>query len=391
MGAKVRVGLIGCGRRLNGVLNNTMKNSAGNLEVAAVFDPNQESIDHLKENVNIGEGMKVYDDYHALVKDDTLDWIMIGSWNCFHAEQVIAAFEAGKNVFCEKPLATNVEHCLAMRDAWKKSGKEFIIGFVLRYSSHYIQIKNILDSGKIGDIVSMEFNETLNFNHGGYIHADWRRKTEFAGSHILEKCCHDIDLVNWLVGSRARRVASFGNCDFFKPENRDLIEKYGSNNQGAKAFQTWPRALYDKEDRDPFNTDKDIYDNQVAIIEFENNVRSTFHTNCSTALNERRMYFCGTEGTLRADVITGEIEVKELGFYQGIEDLSTDGKGGHGGGDQHLGKYLAARIAGVGDVENIYFDSTLDDGLTSAFTAFGFDEAAETGQVVDMAKYWEKI
>jgi len=55
----------------------------------------------------------------------------------------------------------------------------------------------------IGDVVSMEFNETLNFNHGGYIMGDWRRKTDLSGGHLLEKCSHDYDLVNWILNSKA--------------------------------------------------------------------------------------------------------------------------------------------------------------------------------------------
>ena len=97
-----------------------------------------------------------------------------------------------------------------MREAWQQSGKQFVIGSNLRYSPHYRKVKSILDSGAIGDIISMEFNETLEFNHGGFISGDWRRFRSDAGTHLLEKACHDVDLANWVVGSRASRVFSFG-------------------------------------------------------------------------------------------------------------------------------------------------------------------------------------
>jgi len=105
-------------------------------------------------------------------------------------------------------LATTVEDCVAMRDAWKASGKQFIIGFTLRFSPHYRKIKELLDEGIVGDIISMEFNETLDFNHGAWIHDDWRSETKYAGTHLLEKCSHDVDLVNWMIDSRASRVAA---------------------------------------------------------------------------------------------------------------------------------------------------------------------------------------
>lgn len=394
MSAEVKIGLIGCGRRMPGVTANMVNPANGKIKVVSIYDPSEKSVQRVKEQ--FGNDVKEYSDYRELLKDKELDWVLIGSWNNFHAEQAIAAFEAGKNVFCEKPLATNVEDCLAIRKAWKKSGKQFVIGFVLRYSPHYKQIKNILDSGKIGDIISMEFNETLNYNHGGFIHSDWRRKIEFSGGHVLEKCCHDIDLVNWFVGSRAKKVASFGGRDFFKPENKHYMGKYARNEYGKQAYMTW----YNDEDRPPFtpfDSENDIVDNQVAIVEFENNVRTTFHTNCNTALPERRMYICGTEGTLRSDVYRGLIEVVNIGFYNGVEDLSTTSKGGHGGGDTHLGKYMSRVILRSKGLEpefddsDVYFDSTLDDGLYSAFTAFGMDKSVSEGCVVDMGEYWNQI
>jgi len=205
---------------------------------------------------------------------------MIASWNCFHKEQVVKAFDAGKHVFCQKPLAMNVEDCAEMLESWKKSGKLFNLGFTLRYSPHYRKIKKLLQENAIGKIVSMEFNETLGFNHGGYIMGDWRRLTEYAGTHLLEKCCHDIDLVNWMVDSPASKVASFGDLDFFIPENNYHIERLGKNKEGKRAYWSWGGLI----DLNPFTSNKDIVDNQVAIIQFENGIRTTFHTNCNAAI-----------------------------------------------------------------------------------------------------------
>jgi predicted dehydrogenase len=380
--AKVGIGIIGCGKRIRGVVQQVLNAANEEIEILALHDPAEDSIKATKEKFN--NDAVVYDDYRALVKDPKIDWIFIGSWNCFHKEQTIAAFEAGKNVFCEKPLATNVNDCIAMFDAWKKSGKMFSIGFTLRYSPHYIKIKEIISSGRIGNIVSMEFNETLEFNHGGYIHGDWRRKTDWAGTHLLEKCCHDVDLVNWMVESTASRVASFGGTNFFLPKNEHYIKDIGKNKDGKDAFGVWE---WHEKGISPFGTDKDIIDNQVAIIEFANQIRTTFHTNCSCApgMQERRMYFCGTEGTLKADVINGTIELKRIGFDTELEDLSTDSKGGHGGGDSILGESVAESL-----LKGAAPRTSLEDGLKSAFTCFGIDESMNTGKMVDMAPYWQK-
>ena len=257
------VGVIGCGLLGYGVAKNILDTS-DDLKIVGICDPEQRSID--KTIAGIQPSPRVYADYHDLVAADDIDWVMVSSWNCFHAEQAIAAFEAGKNVFCQKPLATTLEDCRRMKDAWKQSGKLLSIGFTLRYSPHYRRIKELLDAGVVGDIISMEFNETLGFNHGGFIMGNWRRLKCNAGSHLLEKCCHDIDLVNWMTESRASRVASFGGRDFFLPKNEHHIERIGPNRKGDKAYHAMKGAAL--EHVNPFTGDKDIMDNQVAIIQY---------------------------------------------------------------------------------------------------------------------------
>ncbi len=218
-----------------------------------------------------------------------MQYVMIGSWNCFHAEQAIAALEAGKPLFCEKPLATTLEDGLAIARAQAAANLPLTIGFTLRYSPFYRTLKEMIAAGRIGSIISMEFNETLDFNHGGYIHGDWRRLRANAGTHLLEKCCHDVDLVNWMIESRAVRVASFGGTDFFTPENAHHQDRIGpKSDTGTVAFQSWPHR--DHEPPNPFLADKDIVDNQVAILQYENGVRVSFQTNCMAAIPERRMY-----------------------------------------------------------------------------------------------------
>ena len=306
---------------------------------------------------------------------------MIASWNCCHRDHVIGAFEAGKDVFCQKPLATSLADCLAMREAWQASGRMFILGFSLRYAAHYRKIKELLDGGVVGRIVSMEFNETLDFNHGGYIMGDWRRLQQYSGTHLLEKCCHDIDLVNWITGSLAGRVASFGGLSFFTPENEHHIERLGQNERGQDAYRTWPGLI----NLNPFTSDKDIVDNQVAIVEYLNGVRATFHTNCNAGIPERRMYILGTEGALRADLYARTIQVKRIGFGTAIEDVPVHATGSHGGGDNFLTQELTASM-----LERVPGTVGMTDGITSAVTCFAIDEALNTGRVVDVRPYWEQ-
>ena len=375
----IKIGAIGCGG-MGLVVIKLLLNVDKRLHLSAVYDPDERSVKKALEEIK--PAPKVYDSYQALLADSEIDWVMIASWNCYHAEQTIAAFAAGKNVFCQKPLATNLDECKKMYDAWKKSGKLFNIGFTLRYSPHYRKLKKLISENAVGKIVSMEFNETLNFNHGGYIHGDWRRLRKFAGTHLLEKCCHDIDLVNWFVESRASRVASFGGNDFFIPENEKHIERIGKNKDGLTPYTTWPGLVA----KNPFTSEKDIVDNQVAIIEFENKTRATFHTNCNAGIPERRMYILGTEGAIRANVLTGKIEMKKIGFDTQIEDVSSEASGGHGGGDEILTAELAdAMLNGATPAAG------LKEGLEASVVSFAIDDALDTGKVIDLKSYWEKV
>lgn len=374
----IDIGLIGVGA-MGRYVAGLVQQKSNQVHFSSLYDPDERSVARSIEY--LGFSGDVAGDWQEVIDGDC-EWVMIASWNVFHAEQSIAAFRAGKHVFCQKPLATTFEDCLAMRDAWRESGKQFVIGFTLRYSPHYRTLKRLVEEGAIGDIVSIDFNETLPFNHGGYIMGDWRRLKQNAGPHVLEKCCHDIDIVNWLVASRPGRVASFGGTDFFTPENAHHIERLGQDERGRDAYRVRRGAIGEH----PFTSDKDIVDNQVVILEFENGVRAAFHMNSNAGIPERRMYLCGSEGTIRSDVLTGKIELQRIGFDTAIEDHSTGAAGMHGGGDDVLAAELVAAMSGGSPMSG-----GIEEGLDATVTCFAIDQAMEEGRVVALGPWWEAL
>ncbi len=377
---KVRIGAIGVGGRLRGVLRGLLNKGNGQLELVAIHDPYEGSIQHTLKEFNLDRSSVRTQE--ALLKDDSIDWVFIGSPNRYHPEQIIAALKAGKNVFCEKPLGVDLSRVPELIRVWKESGKQFAFGLVLRYAPMYQQVKKLLQDGRIGKIVSLEFNETLSPGHGGYIHANWRRKRENAGTHLLEKCCHDMDLCLWMVESNPIRAASFGGCNFFVPENAHLRDELVNPETGKTIFEIWA----DPHRVNPFGTDKDIVDNQVAIIEFENQVRATFHTNCSSAITERRFYIVGTHGAIRADALTGVIEVNSIVPGVEREVIDTRHAGGHGGGDDYMSSQLARTLLeGAAPAASMY------EGVRSLIMACGIDQALDSGTVHDLTKDWELL
>jgi len=331
---KINVAVIGAGYRGCGVTNQLLKDSAGHVRIVSLFEPDtvvaQKAIETWGQ-----EDVKLCGSYQEAIDSEGVEWVMVFSPNAYHKENIVYAFKRKKHVFAEKPLAVSIEDCQEVFDAHRQSGCLFATGFVLRYAPLYRLAKTILDSGKLGKIISIDANENIAPEHGGYIMCNWRRHTRLSGPHILEKCCHDIDLLNWFCGSIPRRVASFGGLDMFVPENEKLRQKYGE-----EAFRNLPDPhAVDS----PFLSDKDLKDNQVSILEYRNRIRVMFQATMSNAIPERRMYFSCTEGTMIAELYSGTLKYKYLGDK---EMTQIDVKGdGHGGGDEHIMKELYDTMA----------------------------------------------
>jgi len=375
-----RIGVIGCGARISHVIRNVRRFAPG-VTVTAVYDPNLASISRFGEELE-RLSPSVCDSAEDLCQRDDVDWVFIGSWNCFHAGQAITALKNGKHVFCEKPVALTLDEALAMHEAWTASGRQFALGLVLRYSPLYRLVRRMIDEGKLGQLLSFEFNETLAFNHGGYIHGNWRRFSANAGSHLLEKCCHDIDLALWLAGDVPVRVASFGGNTFFVPGNIGRQNEVDKGPKGETAFQAWR----DADGINPFTAEKDIVDHQVGILEFGSGIRATFHTHCMSGLPERRFYLIGSKGAIRLDAYTGKVEYAEVGWDKPVCVHTPIAGDGHAGSDEPMARELAVCMA-----EGSRPAAGLIEGMKSLVVVEAMDRSMRGGGVVDLSESWAKL
>lgn len=377
MEKKIRVAVIAAGNRSCAVVRNLLKDSNRNVEIASVYDPDPAQMEYaLSAEFWDSPDAKRCKSSQEAIQTPGVDWVMIFSPNAFHKQHILEAFAAGKPVFTEKPLATSIGDCREIYDAYKKSGLLFATGFVLRYGSIYRKAKALLDSGRFGRIHAIEANENIRPGHGGYIMCNWRRHTNLAGPHILEKCCHDLDLINWYCGSLPIRVAAFGGREFFRPENRELEKKYG-----AETFHVWrdPHRI-----DTPFTDDSDLMDTLVSIAEFRNRVRVTFTATMSNAIPERRLLFHCSEGTVDLDLYQQRIRYKNLAD-EGITEIKFDGDG-HGGGDSLIMVELYNTM--LTGSEPVCSGS---EGLESAIYALAVDQAARTGEMVNLEPVWHSL
>jgi len=374
----IGVAVIAAGNRSRYVVKNLLRDGE-TVQIKAVYDPDKKlAADTAKFWAQ--PDIRVCETYQDAIATPGVEWVMIFSPNAFHKEHILAAFSAGKHVFAEKPLATKIEDCQAIFNAHQKAGVQFATGFVLRYAPIYRKTKELIDGGKIGKILSVDANENITPDHGGYIMTNWRRYTKFAGPHILEKCCHDLDLINWFTGSIPTRVAAFGGLDFFVPANKKYMAQFKAKD-GSPIFTKWGDP---HREPCPFQAEKDLMDNLVAIMEFRNNVRVQFQATMSNAIPERRMYFSGTEGTLVVELYTSRIQVKRVD-EEAVQVYKFDGDG-HGGGDDYIMKELYDTM-----INGVAPKCSGNEGLESAVSALAIDQAARENRVVELEPVWKSL
>jgi len=369
------VAVIGAGSRAKTVVRNLIEESGGGAGVASVYDPDEAAATEALRVWGAPEAI-VARSAEAALHAEGVEWAMIFSPNALHREHIVAAFEAHRHVFAEKPLATTIEDCVQIQEAHRRSGRIFMTGFVLRYAPLYREIKRLLQTGGFGPIISIAASENIPPAHGGYIMANWRRFTRLAGPHILEKCCHDLDLINWFCEDLPRRVAAFGGLDVFTPANQDLFEKYG----GEKTFLAWPdphRAP------SPFLSEKDIMDNLIGILEYRNGARVSFQATMCNPIPERRMYIACREGTIIGELYRGLLQYAPLG---GEPRTAQFPGGGHGDGDRHLSQALWETMT-----RGTPPRCGAEEGLRSAVVALALDEAARQGRVIDLEPVWNRL
>ncbi len=376
-GKNVKVAVIGCGARGTYVVENLLRDSKRNVKVVAAYDPDKAQCERAmsKEHWDQPE-MKICGSYKEAVAAPGVEWVMVFSPNAYHKEGILEGFKQGKHVFTEKPLATSIEDCKKIFDAHRKSGKKFATGFVLRYSPLYRKVKELISSGKFGYLMSIDANENIDPTHGAYIMRNWRRHVSEAGPHILEKCCHDLDLLNWFAGSLANRVAAFGGRDLFIAENRKMDKKY------PQFVNTWwdPHAI-----ESAFSGDTDLMDNSVAIIEYRNKVRVQFQATMSNAIPERRMRFTCQKGNIMVEAYSSTVTWRTIDGDQQTIQFNRDF---HGGGDSFIMKEL---YEGPMCQEDALPGCSGNEGLESSVLALAIDQAARTGAVVDMEPVWKKL
>jgi predicted dehydrogenase len=333
MNTQYKIGFIGCGQRC-GDLIEAFKCSE-EIKVVALCDPSLENMEHICKWHNTRYDF--YTDYTDLIKNADIDLVVVSSPDYLHREHAIYAFEAGKDVFLEKPIAINMEDAKAILKARDESNKMLMIGFVLRYANAFVRLKEIVDSGLIGDIKTAWVLHSVGMGSAWYFH-DWHGRMENTAGLLLQKGSHDIDIINWVVNSKAKTVFATGSLDFFGGDMpNDSICKTCEKKDTCTEYTIQDR--YRKECA--FRHNIDVLDNHQVLIEYENGVKASYMECHYTPDDNREFIFIGTKGKAYLDVAKDKITVTLRNSIHNREEKIeytnlTPTEKGHGGGDNGI-------------------------------------------------------
>ena len=377
----MRVGIVGLGFRL-GYLGHVFDAIDEDFEIAGYVDPSPAGLPDLAQR-GVSAG-RCHANLESLISDGRLDLLMVGSPNHMHLDHIRAGLEAGLKVFSEKPVVTTVEQSLDLARLMARFGHErLMVGLVLRYSPMYRDLLSVQKAGTLGKVVSIEASEHIEPYHGAFFMRDWRRYERYSGSFMLEKCCHDLDLYNGVVGARAERVASFGGRKSFVPANDPARE--GVND--LELFHRKPSGWMGS--NRVFDSDADIVDYQVAIVEYANGVGMTFHTNSNVPDQFRRFCIMGSRGMAEGDFIRGRLDVHEaLTGRKAFEKTypTRTALSQHYGADEEMAADLIAHCR-----QGAPLPVSTKDALEAGILALALDEARAKRSVVDLRPVWDRF
>lgn len=373
----MRIVTAGMGLRAGHVLS-TLKAAMPEAEIVGFYDPQPTHLDML------GGDVPRYPSVEAMLSDARPDLYCVFSPNVFHLDQIRLGLEAGVQVFTEKPVVISVEETLELARLLALHGGagRAMVGLVLRYSQHMVDLRASMAAGQLGRVVSLEANEHIGPYHGAFFMRDWRRRDSYAGGFMLEKCCHDLDIYNMVTGSRPAQVASFGGRKSFLPENAP------ASNEEAQIFHV-KQSVWEATD-DPFRSDGDIIDFQTAILKYETGASLAFHTNLNVPDEHRRFCIMGTHGMAEGDFVRGFLKVTARDGRRLIENDYSAGaaaKGAHYGADEMMCADITRFLRGEAESLPV----SILDAMEAGIAAIALDEARVRGQVVDLTETWKKL
>ena len=400
------------------------------MKVVAVADIRPERVQIAKELYDIPDEM-CFDSAEAMLAQDKLaDVIVIGTMDRQHVGHAIPALEKGYNVMMEKPISPDIKECQRILEVAERSEGKIIVCHVLRYTKFYNTLKAILDTGKLGDIITVSASEDVCYWHQShsFVRGNWRNSDE-TSPMILQKCCHDMDIYTWLLGKKCKSVSSIGSNSFYNKEHApegatpycfggckakenciyDCEKIYITDPKtGVQNKNCWmpeivcgkePTAelLYEKlkdgqYGRCVFMCDNNVVDHQQINMLFEDGATMNFTMCAFTKSGNRFFKAMGTKGEIEGDMVSNKIRVRVFGQPEEIVDVSLmqDDFQGHGGGDSGIVADFLEML--INETDATERTTTLPNSMESHFLCLAVEESRlNGGKVVEMDEFRNRV
>lgn len=403
------------------------------LEVIGVIDPNPVKRNNAKIKFSLKDEMLFENLDSFLSAGIKCDFVINSTMDELHYKTAIALLDKGYNLLLEKPITSNPDELYDIERRAKENGAKVVVCHVLRYTPFYLTVKEIIDSGKIGKVVSLQLNEHVWYGHfvNAYVRGKWNSEKTCGSGLLLAKCCHDTDLICWLNNATAPvYVSSFGSKSFFKEENAPegsakrcfeckVADECFFNAQKFEIekdfcpLYTWGElkknvrdiTLEEKKEflktssygECVFKTDMDIVDRQCVSVHFENGSIATLNMIGGTTKAGRHIHVICEYGEIVGYVEENKLLLRILDkdnitLKEEIIDFSKDldltkednSIGGHYGGDYFIMKDLVRFLNGEKTSSST---TVITDSINSHLIVYCAEKARKTKSVVKIDEF----
>ncbi len=376
MNKKLTVALAGLGSRGKDTYAPTAKLFPDKMEIVAIADIDPAKVEEVAKEYNIPKECCFSSAEEMLKKEKLADAMFITTQDRQHVRQAIPALQKGYHLLLEKPISPDLDECREIVKVAKECNRKVVVCHVLRYTPFFTKLKEIIESGEIGDTVSVMAIENVCYWHQAhsFVRGNWRDSNE-TSPMILQKCCHDMDLYLWLTGKSCKSVTSFGDLYLFKPEKApegaamrcldgckakeacpfDAEKIYISNEKTgvANGKTDWPcnvlalhptvESIMEEIKTGPYgrcvyHCDNNVVDHQVVNLDMTDGTTMSFTMCAFTSEGSRYAKIMGTKGDIVADMKLNTIDIGRYGKPHEIIDVSKIASdfSGHAGGDNRM-------------------------------------------------------
>ena len=405
---QVKIVVIGAGNRTNKYLEYAIRHPE-RLKLVGIVEPVEirRNLVANKFGVPAEACFSSFDDFFA--NPIEADAVLIGTPEDKHYEPCMRSIEAGYHVLLEKPIAQTKQECLDILKASKRKGVVVGVCHVLRFHPYFMKIKELIDSGEFGEIISINHYAEINIDRmaHSYVRGLWSQAKK-TNPMLIAKCCHDIDFLLWICGSKCHKVSSFGSLRWFREENApqgstarcvdckveadcpfSAVHLYKERKQWIRNFDV-PEGqtiddVIDKELREGvfgrcvYHCDNDVADHQIVNMELENQTTISFVVNAFTRNDFRGTHIKMTKGEIDGNEITLRARKFRSGEERVYDFSDLCGQPFHAGADLNIVEEFVNSITRSNEG---VLSSTIESSIESHVVCYEAETSRITNQTI---------